>query len=317
MYKKKSALLVIPCFNEEETIENTIKSIPDYIDKIVVIDDGSTDGSVEIAKSLGVEVISHKTNRGVGAAIRTGIKRALNSNVDIMVNMDADGQFDPEYISKLLDPIIDEGVDFVTASRFFDKKYYPRMSRIKFWGNKFMSFFVSKIIGKRYYDVSCGFRAYSREALLKINLFGEFTYTQETFIDLAFKNMVLMEVPIKVRGTRKYGKSKIASNLFIYGYRTLRIIVKTIRDYRPFMLFSFIGSLSFIIGLIFGLFLLIHYILTGFFTPHKWAGFLSGFMIFMGILFFLTGFILDMFTRMRINQEEILYYIKNKKNIGE
>jgi hypothetical protein len=184
------------------------------------------------------------------------------------------------------------------------------MSRAKFFGNKAMSYFISKIGGQKFYDVSCGFRAYSRDALLHLNLFGEFTYTQETFLNLSVKNVPIKEVPIRVKGIREHGRSKVASNLFAYGYKTLKVILKTMRDYWPLKLFSIISVISFIIGFGLGTFLLIHYIISGGFSPHKWAGFMAGFFLIFALSTLAIGFILDMFARMRINQEEMLYYMK-------
>ena len=310
MYENHKICIVIPAFNEEAKIGDVLDKIPPYVDTVVVVNDGSTDKTQEIARSKGAIVATHKENMGVGAAFNTGVRKTLELDVDIMANIDADGQFNPEDIEKLVRPIVEGKADFVTASRFKDPTLYPKMSRIKFLGNKFMSYFVSKIIREKFYDVSCGFRAYSREALLRMNLFGDFTYTQETFIDLAFKNLRILEVPVKVRGTRQVGKSKVASNLFRYGSQTLKIILKTLRDYKPLRLFAFISAVCFILGTGFGAFLLTHYILSGEFSPHKWAGFISGFLIIFAVIWLIFGFILDMFARMRQNQEKILYMLK-------
>ncbi len=311
MYKGKKICVIIPAFNEEVLIGNVLDTLPNFIDIIIVVDDGSTDGTVDIAKSKGATVISHGKNEGVGAAFQTGLKKTMELGADIMVNIDADGQFNPKDIDKLIKPIIDNEADFVTASRFKNPDYYPKMTKVKFYGNKLMSSLIAKIVGKKFYDVSCGFRAYSKEALLRINLFGTFTYTQETFLDLAFKNVSIAEIPIKVKGIREHGKSRVASNLFRYGYQSLKIILKTYRDYKPLSFFGIISFLTFLIGLALGGFLITYYLNTGAFTPHKWAGFASAFFIVMSSLSLIVGFILDMFARMRINQEEILFYLKN------
>ncbi len=314
MYKGKKIALLIPAFNEERSIGNVLKNIPEYIDLILVVDDGSIDKTVDIAKELNAKVISHSQNLGVGAAFKTGINKIINEDIDILVNIDADGQFNPSDIVKLILPIINGEAEFVTASRFMCKEFYPEMSEVKFWGNKFMAWFISKLTNKRFYDVSCGFRAYHIRTLYKLNLFGQFTYTQETFIDLAFKDINIKEVPLKIRGRREHGKSRIASNLFKYAFKTLKIIVRTYRDYKPFRLFGYMSLASFLTGSFFFLFLMFHYLQTNEFTPHKWAGFLAGFLGILAFIFLLTGFILDMFSRMRNNQEEILYQLKSNKN---
>jgi len=312
MYKNHKIIVIIPVFNEENTIAAVIRDIPPYIDGIIVIDDGSGDRSAEIAEQNGAKVVKHPRNRGVGASFQTGLTAAAASNPDILINIDADGQFDPRDMQKLIDPIVEKRGDFVTASRFMDPDYRPDGSRLKFWGNQLMSYLVSKISGQKFHDVSCGFRAYSREALLRLNIFGAFTYTHETFLDFSIKNIPIVEIPILLKGPRTHGKSKVASNLFKYAFKTMKIIMKTLRDFKPLRLFGFISGLMFALGGLFGVFLFIHYIHTGGFFPHKWAGFLSGFLVLLSLLALLTGFILDMFARMRLNQEEMLYYMKRR-----
>jgi len=314
MLKERSIAVLIPALNEEQQLGQVIDAIPDFADHIIVVNDGSTDRTVEVAEKKGATVISHRTNRGVGAAFGTGVRAVLGMDADIMVNMDGDGQFDPADMEKLLQPILEGRADFVTASRFIDKAYKPNMPRSKYWGNKFMSRFISRLTRQKFHDVSCGFRAYSRETLQRLNLFGDFTYTQESFIDLAFKDITLLEVPVHVKGSREYGQSRVASNLFRYGLQTLKIIIRTFRDNKPFRLFGFMSLIVFLLGLGFAVFLGQHYLRTGFFTPHKWAGFAAGFFFVVSLLFLLIGFVLDMFARMRRNQEEILFQLKRDRD---
>lgn len=307
-----SALL--PALNEEKNIGRVIEALPEFIDQVFVVNDGSTDRTAEVAAEKGAIVITHAKNKGVGAALNSGIRHILTTQTDILVNLDADGQFNPEDIIHIVQPILDKKAQFVTASRFKDKELKPKMPRAKYLGNQFMSRFISRLTGEKFHDVSCGFRAYDREALNRLNLFGEFTYTQETFIDLAFKNIDIAEIPVVVRGQREFGKSRVASNLFRYGWQTLKIIIRTYRDNKPFRLFGFASALSALTGLGFGIFLLVHFIQNGQFTPHKWAGFTSGFFLVVALLLLLMGFILDMFARMRKTQEEILYQLKKKQS---
>lgn len=313
MYNGKTVTLVIPALNEGRDIGGVLDSIPEFVDSVVVIDDGSTDDTVAAAREKGAEVISHGRNRGVGAAFDTGRRRVLALRSDIMVNMDGDGQFDPADIVKLVGPVAEGDAEFVTASRFKDPDLYPEMSRAKFLGNRMMSHLISRLTGRRFHDVSCGFRAYSRGALLRLNLFGEFTYTQETFLEFAFKDVAILEVPVEVRGTREHGRSRVASNLFRYTWQTLKIIVRTMRDYKPLRLFAGVSTVLLAAGLLPAVFLAVHYIRTGSFTPHKWAGFLAGFLFILSAMSFLLGFILDMFARMRINQEEILAILRKRE----
>jgi len=310
MINDKTIAVVVPAYNEEKQIGKVIDAIPGFVDQIIVINDGSVDNTEKISQAHGAFVINHNKNKGVGAAFSTGVMHAIDNKYDIMVNIDADGQFNPMDIIKLIQPIIDGNYDFVTASRFIDREYYPEMSKIKFWGNKQMSKLISSLTKIKFFDVSCGFRAYSKEALLKLNLFGSFTYTQETFIDLAFKKLAIKEIPIHVRGTREFGKSRVASNLFKYAFNTSKIILKTYRDYKPLKLFGQAALLFTIIGFGLLLFTAIHYIIVGGFSPFKWIGFLSVLILGLAILLLLTGFILDMFARMRSNQEQLLFMTK-------
>lgn len=310
MINGKTIAVVIPAYNEEKQIAKVIEAIPDFVDQIIVVNDGSTDETEKVSTSHGAFVINHNQNKGVGAAFNSGVMKVIKDNYDIMVNIDADGQFNPSDIKKLIKPIIDNKYDFVTASRFINPEYYPKMPKIKFWGNKQMSKIISSLTNIKFFDVSCGFRAYSKEALLRLNLFGNFTYTQETFIDLALKKISIKEIPIHVRGKREFGKSKVASNLFKYAYNTSKIIIKTYRDYKPLKLFARFALLFSIIGFGLMIFVIIHYLKTAGFTPYKWIGFSSILSFSIALVLLMTGFILDMFSRMRYNQEQLLYMMK-------
>lgn len=312
-------VIALPALNESATIGTVLDSIPESFPGIthvtrIVIDDGSTDATRDISLSKGALVKSHTQNKGVGAAFQTAVKFALELNADIMVNVDSDGQFDPSDISKIIYPIVNGSADFVTASRFKDKSLKPIMPWIKYMGNRAMSRIVSLVTQSSFYDVSCGFRAYSKETLLRLNLFGSFTYTQETFIDLAFKNLRIVEVPIAVKGVREHGKSRVASNLFKYGSKTMQIILHSVIDYRPLSVFGVMALLFFLSSLGFGLFFIIHYALTGRFSPHIWAGFVSGFLFVMGFLVIVFSLLGDMLSRIRVTQEDILYNQKKEKH---
>jgi glycosyltransferase involved in cell wall biosynthesis len=314
----KRLLIIIPAFNEEDKIGEVIKKIPGSIkgvDKteVLVINDGSTDRTAEIARDLKVGVISNYKTMGVGFSFGRGLNYAVEKGFDMMVNIDGDAQFDPADIPKLLKPILDESAEFVTASRFKDKKSIPNMPTIKLWGNRLMSLLISRLVGRKYLDVSCGFRAYSKRALLMLNLQGRFTYTQETFIDLSFKGLNIMEVPIDVRYFPER-RSKVASNLFIYGINTLKIIMGTYRDYRPMAFFSVISLVFLIIGIGFESVLLATYISRGTFSPNIWSGFVGAAFFFLAVIFFIVGLSADILDRIRLNQENILYLLKKNSS---
>ena len=309
MYRNKSIALIIPAYNEERTIAEVISAIPDFVDKIVVVNDYSTDRTAQKAAEAGAKVITHYVNQGVGAAFHSGIEYVLGEGFDIIVNIDADGQFPPTDIPRLVDPIVDKEADFVTASRFVDPSYVPDMPWINRWGNKQMSRLISALSHKKFYDVSCGFRAYSCDTLMKLNLVGRFTYTQETFLDLVFKDTRIKEVPVHVKYF-KDRKSHVSGSIPRYMYRTLKIIFRTYRDYMPLRFFWGIGLFLFLFSLLFGSILLVHYIRTGMFSGQIWSGFVGGFFFINAMAFFILGLLADMFDRIRTNQEKIILRLK-------
>jgi len=313
--------ILIPAFNEEKTIEHIIHQVPKTfpgVDEIItlVIDDGSADQTVSLAKDAGALVVSHPQNRGVGSAFNTGLNKALELGADIMVNIDADGQFSPDEISDLIAPILAEQADFVVGDRFTQLdgtiSKPEHMSPLKFWGNKQMSRLISMLTNQQFNDVSCGFRAYSKEAMLHLNLTGKFTYTQETFLDLANKDITIKGVPVHVTYYPNR-KSRVAHNIWIYFYRTINIILRAYRDYRPLRFFTGLGAVPFVVGFICGLYTLVHYIRTGNITPYKSLGLIGLYLVSMAFVLWIIGILADMFVRIRLYQEQILYHEKKRR----
>ena len=315
----KRLVVVLPALNEAASISQVIESIPRAMDgisdvRIVVVDDGSSDRTAELAAEAGAVVVSHRRNCGVGEAFATGIDQALRLGADIIVNMDADGQFSPRDIRLLIAPILHDGLGFVTCTRFGDANKVPEMPRLKLWGNRMMCRLINAITGgPGFTDVACGFRAYSRDTALRLNLYGSFTYTQESLIDLVSKNVAMTEVPLVVRGEREYGKSRVASNLWRYGFRTLTIILRTLRDWRPLTFFGSIALIFMAIG--FGLvgFVGVWWLSTSQTSPWTSLITLGGTSFVMGIGFAVLALIADQIGRGRRIQEQLLYL--HRKNI--
>lgn len=316
-----SLLVILPALDEAATVARVIAAIPARIEgvrsiEVLVVDDGSTDETAKLARGAGAWVISHGTNRGVGAALQTGLAEAIRRCVDITVNMDSDGQFDPAHIPRLIAQVASNKADMATASRFADKRLVPAMPLTKRMGNAGMSFIVSRLAGKRFADVSCGFRAYSREALLRLVLTGAFTYTQETFLVLANKGMRIVEVPLKVRGVREHGESRVASNLFRYAIRTSSIIFASVRDHRPDRFFGAAAFAILVASLGFGGFFVGHRIVVGRFSPQIWSGFVSAFLFGLATLVFALGQVALMLARLRGVQEQQLYLLRKLESEG-
>jgi glycosyltransferase involved in cell wall biosynthesis len=306
---------MIPAYNEEKNISQVIKEIPrkfNGIDKVdvLVINDGSTDGTGEVAKKSGADYVeSHIKNQGVGKAFSTGISKALELGADFIVNIDADGQFNPSDIPKLLEPIMKDEADFVTATRFLKKEDIPDMPAIKKFGNHIVTRVVNSITRIKFTDTQCGFRAFSRTAAIKLNLFGKFTYTQEVFLDMVNKNMRIVEIPLKIK-YHKERVSKVVGNPLSYGIKVLLIIFNYLKDTRPLLFFGSLGSLIFMAGAGSGGWLFIRWLLTGKVSPFKSLVTLSGVLLILGFLLIFLALMADVYGRQRKILEEILYYNK-------
>ena len=305
-------LVAIPALNEEQTIEQVVRGIPKDLPGIrsieaVVVDDGSTDSTGEKAAAAGARVIRHPIPRGVGAAFQSALAYGISRGADLIVSIDADGQFDPADIPALVKPVVSGEADFSTASRFLDPALVPDMPWMKRWGNRMMSRLISQLARQTFYDVSCGMRCYNRRAALHLHLLGRFTYTQEVFLNLAFKQMRVVEVPIRVRGEREHGRSRIAGSLWRYALRTSQIIFRCYRDYHPLRFFGGMAIVLTLPAACLGGFLLQYYLRTGNFTPYKWTGFAAATLLGLAVVMLHMGIIGDMLARHRIYLEELLY----------
>lgn len=310
-----SLVIQLPALNEAASIGAVLGALPTSLPgvgdiRVIVVDDGSSDDTGRIAAERGAKVIRHARTLGVGAAFRSGLQCATEMGADIVVTLDADGQFDPGDINALVAPILANEADFVTASRFKDRAFEPAMPAAKRWGNAVIARWISHMTGQVFADVSCGFRAYSRNAFLRLNLTGDFTYTHEVFLNLAFAGLRILEVPVHVRGMRQHGNSRVAGNLFRYAWGAGGIILGTYRDYRPLRFFSIIALTCFVIGAAALGFLGLHWLRTGAFTPYKAAGFVGGCFWGAAILVFLFGLVAQMQVRIRSGMEDVLYRIR-------
>lgn len=308
-------LVMMPALNEAATVAGVIARVPERIEgigriEVLVVDDGSTDDTVRLAREAGASVISHGRNLGVGAALQTGLAEATRRGVDIAVNIDSDGQFAPEDIAKIVVPILEGRADCVTASRFKDPALEPEMPWVKRFGNWGMARIISFLCRDRYDDVSCGFRAYSRETMLRLVLLGRFTYTQESFLVLTRAGLRILELPMKVRGVREHGKSRVASSILRYAWRTSGIIFSFIRDYSPGILFNTVAAAFALLSLGFAAFFLGHRLSTGAFSPHIWSGFVAAFLMVLSLGSFGLGQVAEMVSRLRSVQERELYLIR-------
>lgn len=305
-------VIYMPALNESSSIGAVLDALPDTIEgvddiRVIVVDDGSTDDTGAIARERGAMVIRHEEPRGVGRAFRTGLTHAIESGADILVSIDADGQFNPRDIPVLIAPILRGEVDFVSASRFKDPALAPEMPGAKAWGNRVIARWLSRMTGQTFYDVSCGFRAYARKAFLRLDPQGAFTYTHEVFLAIAFAGLRIRELPVSVRGVREHGESRVANNLFRYAWHAASIILATYRDYRPLAFFGGLASVLTAVGAMLLAGLLAHWLRTGALFPYRAIGFLGGALCGAGLLVYLVGLVAAMMARLRSGVETALY----------
>ena len=317
-------VVTIPALNEEKTIADVINGVPRDIPgisevEVIVCNDGSTDRTAEFASQAGAIVIDIHGRPGLGRVFRTGLERAMRRGADIIVNIDGDGQFQSADVAKLIKPIMDDEADFVTCSRFKDPALHPTMPAVKFWGNKVVTNIINWVCGgTNFSDVSCGFRAFNREAAYRMTLFGRYTYTQECFIDLFSKGVRIAEVPLKVRGVREHGKSRVASSIIKYAINSLPIILRAMRDIQPLKFFGGIAGILLVPGILAGLIVAGRYAYTwlvegnGKTFPFTSLITVSGVLLTLSFLMGALALLADMMGRHRKISEEMLYLARRR-----
>ena len=305
-------VVLIPAYNEESTIGNVIAAIPKSIPyiaeiSVVVINDGSTDGTEKTARDAGAIVYSFEKNNGLARAVSFGFSKCLELKADIMVTLDADDQYDPAQIPVILKPIIDSKADIVLGDRQVHRlEHMPLQKRI---GNRLVSKTVSRIMGKRINDAQTGFRAFNRYAIAKLHIFSSYTYTQETLLQASFKGLTIVEVPVVFR-KRQAGKSKLVSSIFMYAVETVSLIISTVIFYKSARFFGIIAAILFAFGIWLSVFLLVHFGETGQIRPHYPTMALASLFLITASISSLMIVISSILSRQSVLQEEILYRLR-------
>jgi len=306
-------IIQIPCFNEEETLSIALNALPREVhgfDQVewLVINDGSTDNTVEVAKNCGVDhIVNFKHNQGLAKGFMAGIKECLKQGADVIVNTDADNQYQAEDIPLLTKPILNHTADYVIGARPIDKTKH--FSKAKIILQKLGSWVVRKASKTDIPDAPSGFRAISKECAEQLNVYNNYTYTLETIIQAGQKNMAITSVPIRTNEDLR--PSRLFSSIPSYIKKSVVTIVRIFVVYKPFKFFISIALILFSLGFILGLRFLYFYI-SGNGDGHMQSVVLSGLLMGMGFQTALIAFIADLLAVNRKLLEEIKINHSNK-----
>jgi glycosyltransferase involved in cell wall biosynthesis len=281
---KPSKLKIIagmPAYNEGNYIGTMVLNTRQYVDEVIVVNDGSTDNTAEIARLAGAEVVQHPQNRGYGAAIQSILAEARKKDPDILVILDADGQHNPQEIPNIIEPIRSKGYDFVIGSRRKQAGGIPLYRRL---GQRLILRSVGVLSENRLTDSECGFRAFSRKAIAALDLRENgMAVSAETVAEVIRKNLKITEVPISVR----YRKDSSTLNPVTHGFGVFTRVLVMISERKPLFFFGLAGTLLLIVGMIAGIFALRLYSSSGI-VSIGWT-LLAIFFIIIGAISFFTG----------------------------
>ncbi|MGF9713241.1 glycosyltransferase family 2 protein [Paenibacillus naphthalenovorans] len=304
-------IIQIPCLNEEKTLPITIKDIPRKIEgiskvEILIIDDGSSDRTIEVARKLGVDhIVRFPKNKGLAEAFKAGLDASLRLGADIIVNTDADNQYKGSDIPKLIKPILEKKYEMIIGDRKTDT--IAHFSPIKKFFQRFGSKVVRTLSQTDVPDTTSGFRAYSRDAALRINVVSEFTYTLETIIQAGHKKISVGHVEIGTNA--KLRESRLFKSIYGYMKRSAKTIIRIYTMYRPMKVFVTSGLILFFLGVGIGVRFLIYYLL-GDGNGHIQSLILSAAMMIIGFQLGMLGLIADLISNNRKLVEETLYRVR-------
>ncbi|UJB70220.1 glycosyltransferase family 2 protein [Acaryochloris sp. 'Moss Beach'] len=299
-------IIQIPCFNEEETLGITLNELPKELPGVdcvewLIINDGSIDNTVEVARAHGVHhVVDLEHNQGLAKAFMAGIEACLKAGADIIVNTDADNQYCADDIPKLITPILAGQAEVVIGARPIQK--IKHFSPAKKFLQKLGSWVVRIASGTNITDAPSGFRAFSRNAALRMNVFNEYTYTLETIIQAGQHGMVITSVPIRTNGYLR--PSRLVKSIASYIQRSILTILRIFMAYRPLKFFTFLGS----IPSFFGLLLWLRWLVLYFQDPTRARApslIISAVLILIGFQLYMFGLLADLLTVNRKLLEDI------------
>lgn len=304
-------IVQIPCLNEEKTLSEVIKEVPRKIKgvervEILVVDDGSTDDSAGVATASGAEhIVSFPGNRGLARAFDAGIDAALRLGADIIVNIDADGQYKGEDIPRLVAPIVDGDADLVVGDRGIgsDPDYPLVKKALQVAG----SWTVRVVSGTEVGDASSGFRAYTREAAQRLHLVTDFTYTIESLVQAGSDRLRLASVPVETRRTDR--PSRLFNTIPEYLKKSAVALARVYSMYEPLRVFSIIGGVIFTTGFGIGLWFLWYFVTEGG-KGHVQILILAAVLLIIGFQVLVMGLLADLIGSNRKLISDLLFRVK-------
>lgn len=307
----KKLFIQIPCYNEEKTLSITLSSLPRQVDGFervewLIIDDGCIDETVRIAQENGVDhIVSFTKNHGLAKGFMAGLDACLKLGADVIVNTDADNQYQAKDIPKLVEPILHGRADIVVGARpIEDIEHFSPLKKIL---QKAGSLVVRTVSKTKVADVTSGFRAMSRDAAMRLNVFNEYTYTLETIIQAGQKNMAVISVPIRTNEDLR--PSRLLKSVPSYIRKSIITIIRIFVVYKPFRFFISLGSLLFFCGFLLGVRFLFSY-LTGGGAGHIQSLILASVLLGIGFQTMLVAFLADLLSVNRRLLEDIQYRTK-------
>ena len=304
-------IIQIPCYNESETLEIALNDLPKQLDGVdeieyLIINDGSKDNTVEVAKKWGVHhIVNFKQNKGLAKGFMAGLDGCLRNGADIIVNTDADNQYCAEDIATLIQPILDGKADMVIGARPIDQTEH--FSYIKKKLQHLGSWVVRKASNTNIPDAPSGFRAFSREAAMRINVVNDYTYTLETIVQAGREKIAITSVPIRTNAELR--PSRLFSSIWGYIKKSMLTIIRAYMMYKPLKCFTFLSIPPVAIGLIIGL-RYIYFIMTGQAGGHIQSLILACTLILMGFIGFMIGLVGDVTAANRKILEDTQYHVR-------
>ena len=304
-------IIQIPCYNEAETLEIALNDLPKHIDGIdeieyLIIDDGSTDKTVEVAVNWGVHhVVSFARNKGLAKGFMAGLDACLSYGADIIVNTDADNQYCGEDIAALVKPILEGKADIVIGERPIDKT--PHFSWLKKKLQHFGSWVVRMASRTGIPDAPSGFRAFSREAAMHINVVNEYTYTLETIVQAGRNKMAITSVPIRTNPQLR--ESRLFHSMGGYIKKSMLTILRALLMYRSLAVLTAVGLIPFLIGLGIGIRFLVFYF-SGNSAGHVQSLILACTLMIIGFMTFVIGLLADVISANRKIMEDVQYHVR-------